>query len=327
MDLEEIPVIHDRVNDVEHLIRLIRRVGHQPIERRNLTIRRVRRGQARRIVQIVRRQERQQLANERHALAVVVHGKMGDAARRVVRHRAAQLLFGHRFVRDRFDHVGPGHEHVARVPDHDDEVGNRRRVDGAAGARPHDGGDLRNDARGQRIPQENVGVPAEREHALLDPRTARVVQSDDGRAELHRQIHDLHDLRGVGFGQRPAEHREVLREGEHLPPVHEAVAGDNPVSRDNLIGHAEVAAAVRHQLVDLFERAGVVEQVDALAGGQLPGRVLALQAILSAPELGAALQIGQRVVTVRHTAFTACDFSQSFRNFSRPMVVSGWLNS
>jgi hypothetical protein len=29
----------------------------------------------------------------------------------------------------------------------------------------------------------------------------------------------------------------------------------------------------------------------------------------------------------RDQAFTACAFSQSFRNFSRPMLVSGWLNS
>ena len=300
MDLEEIRVIHDRVNDVEHLIRLIRRVGHQPIERRNLTIRRIRRGQARRIVEIVRRQERQQLANERHALAVVVHGKMGDAARRVVRHRAAQLLFGHRFVRDRFDHVGPGHEHVARVPDHDDEVGNRRRVDGAAGARPHDGGDLRNDARGQRIPQENVGVPAEREHALLDPRTARVVQSHDGRAELHRQIHDLHDLRGVGFRQRAAEHGEVLREGEDLPAVDEAVAGDDAVAGNDLLIHAEVAAAVGDELVDFFEGAGIEQEIDPLARRQLSRIVLPLLAGLAAAQFGEAFEVRQGVSGICH---------------------------
>ena len=40
----------------------------------------------------------------------------------------------------------------------------------AAGARPHDRRDLRDDARGQRVSQEDVGVAAEREHAFLDAR-------------------------------------------------------------------------------------------------------------------------------------------------------------
>src|SRR5205809_928067 len=37
--------------------------------------------------------------------------------------RAAQLVEGDVFVGDRLHHVRAGHEHVARVADHDDEVG------------------------------------------------------------------------------------------------------------------------------------------------------------------------------------------------------------
>ena len=62
------------------------------------------------------------------------------------------------------------------------------------------------------------------------------------------------------------------------------------------------------ELVQLLEGAGVEEEIDALAGGELPGLVLPPNAILN-----------------RRYAFTACDFSQSFRNFSRPMLVRGWL--
>ena len=186
----------------------------------------------RRIVEVVARHEREQVADERQALAVVVGREMRHAAGRVVRHRAAELLLRHFLVRDRLQHVGAGHEHVARVLHHDDEVGDRRRVDGAAGARPHDRGNLRHDARGERVAEKDVGVAAEREHALLDARAARVVQPDDRRAELHREIHDLHDLRGVGFRGRSAEDGEVLREGEDLPAVDQAVAGDDAVARD-----------------------------------------------------------------------------------------------
>ena len=181
---------------------------------------------------------------------------MRHAAGRVVRHRAAELLLGHVFVRHGLDHVRTGHEHVAGVLDHDVEVGNGRRVDRAAGARPHDRGDLRHDARRERVAEEDVGVAAERHHAFLNPRAARVVEADDRRPSFMRQVHDLDDLRGVGFRQRAAEHGEVLRKRKHLAAVDEAVPGDDAVAGDDLVGHPEVEAAVRDELVDFFEGAG-----------------------------------------------------------------------
>jgi hypothetical protein len=51
--------------------------------------------------------------------------------------------------------------------------------------------------------------------------------------------------------------------------------------------------------------------------------MLPAKPVLAAAELSPALEIGEDVV--RRQAFTACDFSQSFRKFSRPMLVSGWL--
>ena len=171
----------------------------------------------RRVVEVVGRQEAEQLADEREALAVVLDGEVRDAALLVVRHRAAELLLRHVLVGHRLDDVRAGHEHVARALHHDVEVGDRRRVDRAAGAGPHDGGDLRHHARGERVAQEDVGVAAERHHAFLDARAARVVQAHDRRAHAHRQVHHLADLRGVGLGERAAEHGEVLREGVDLP--------------------------------------------------------------------------------------------------------------
>ena len=216
---------------------------------------------------------------------------------------------------------------------HDGEVGDRRRIDRAAGARAHDRGDLRHDAGGERVAEKDVGVAAERQHAFLNARAAGVVQPDDRRAELHRQIHDLDDLRGVGLGQRSAEDGEVLREREHLAAVDEAVPGDDAVAGNELFVHAEIAAAVRDELVELLEGAGIEQQFDALAGGQLAGRVLAFETIRAAAELGAALEVGEDPCGFRsrlrvwarlgRQAFAACDFSQSFRNFSRPMLVSG----
>ena len=202
------------------------------------------------------------------------------------------------FVRDGADHVGPGHEHVAGVLHHDGEVGDRRRIDGAAGAGSHDRGDLRHHARRQRVAKKDVGVAAERHDAFLDPRAARVVQADDGRPHLHGQVHDLHDLRRVGLGQRPAEDGEVLRERIRQPAVDPSVAADDAVARHDLLGHAEVGAAVGDELVDFFERAGVEQQVDALARGQLAGVALAAETILAPAQLGAPLEIGQVIVMI-----------------------------
>jgi hypothetical protein len=70
---------------------------------------------------------------------------------------------------------------------------------------------------------------------------------------------------------------------------------------------------MRDELVELFEGPGIEEQFDAFAGGQLAGRVLPAYSRVSALDFGQA------------QAFTACAFSQSLRNFSRPMLVSGWL--
>ena len=80
---------------------------------------------------------------------------------------------------------------------------------------------------------------------------------------------------------------------------------------------------MRDQLVEFFEGAGIEQEIDPFARRELARVVLAFEALRPATELGAAFEIGEDVVRLQ--AFTACDFSQSFRNFSRPMLVSGWL--
>ena len=223
---------------------------------------------------------------------------MGGAALRVVGHRPAELVLRHLLVGDRANDVGPGDEHVARPLDHHREVGDGRRIDGSTGARPHDGRELRDDAGSERVAQEDVRVAGQRGDALLDPGAPRIVQSDDRRAVVHRQIHELDDLRGVGLGQRPAEHREVLRERVHEATLDLAVARDHPVARDELRLHAEVAAAVGHELVDLAERPGVEEEVDSLARGQLARVVLAPLPGLAAAGLRTALVVRKRFQSV-----------------------------
>ncbi len=63
---------------------------------------------------------------------------------------------------------------------HDDEVGDGGAVDRATGAGAHDDGNLRNDATGTDVAEENLSVGAERGHAFLDASAARIVHADDG---------------------------------------------------------------------------------------------------------------------------------------------------
>jgi hypothetical protein len=179
-------------------------------------------------------------------------------------------------VGDGPDHVRPGDEHVARLLDHQDEVRDGRRVDGAAGAGPQDRRDLRHHAGGQGVAQENVRVAAQRRHPLLDARPAGVVEADDRRPALDREVHDLADLARIGLRQRAAEDGEVLGEDVDQAAVDRAVAGHHAVAGHLLLLHPEVPAAVGDQRVELDEGAGVDQQLDPLAGRELAFPVLAL---------------------------------------------------
>jgi len=87
----------------------------------------------------------------------------------------------------------------------------------------------------------------------------------------------------VRLGQRAAEHREVLREHRHRAALDAAEPGEDAVPRDALLLHPEVVAAVHDQAVHLLERPGIEEEVEALAGGELPCVVLLGYALLAAP--------------------------------------------
>ena len=117
----------------------------------------------------------------------------GIAARRM-RDGTAQLLVRHILARYGLDDIGAGDEHLRRAVRHEDEVGQRRRIHRAASARPHDDRDLRHDAGGQHIAKEDVAVATEARNALLDTRTAGVIDADDGRASFQSEIHDLRHL-------------------------------------------------------------------------------------------------------------------------------------
>ena len=285
LDLEELPVVDDARRYLVHVVGLRRLV-------------RDRHRRARRPAGHSGRTSRAARASTGCSAA----GAQGSAARSVIASAssraarcatplivgvdrcAAQMLAIDILVRHRFHDLGSGDEHVARPLDHDREVGDGRRVDGAAGTRPQDQRDLRHDPGRQRVAQEDVGVAAERHDAFLDSRAARIIQADDRRADLDREVHHLADLLGVRFRQRSAENREVLAEDEHEPAVDRAVTGDDAVAQVALAVQAEVSRAVRDERVQLDERIRVEQQLQSLARRQLAAIVLLLDPLLSPAE-------------------------------------------
>src|SRR5206468_13080767 len=150
--------------------------------------------------------------------------------------------------------------------------------------------------------QEDVGVTGERDDPLLDPGASGVVQPDDRRAGLHREIHDLADLAGVRFGQRAAEYGEVLSEDEHRPSMNAARSGHDSVSRSSLILHVEVVALMDDELVDFQEGSGIEQNLEPFARGLLAGFVLATDALVSAGQLGLCVSAMELVeaILMRH---------------------------
>ena len=128
------------------------------------------------------------------SIVLVASQVVRDAGLLVVGESAPQLLHADILTRDGLDHVGSGHEHLAGLVDHDDEVGEGGGVDGAARSRAHDDRDLGDDAGCMGVATEDLAVLAQRDHALLDSSAARVQHADDGHPGFQREVHDLDDL-------------------------------------------------------------------------------------------------------------------------------------
>ena len=197
--------------------------------------------------------------------------------------RAAEAVLGDLLAGHRLDDVRAGDEHLRGLADHEDEVGQRRAVGRAAGARAEHHADLRDDAGRPGVALEDAAVAGERGDALLDTGARAVVQRDQRGTGRDGHVHDLVDLGGVGLAQRAAEDPEVVRVDEDRPALDRAPAGDHTVGVGLLGLQAEAGRPVPAQLLDLVERARVQQQLDPLACGQLALGVLRLGRLLAGP--------------------------------------------
>ena len=219
---------------------------------------------------------------------------------------SAQFLGRHHLVRHGLDHIRPGHEHVGAVLHHEDEIRHGRGVNRTTGAGPHDQADLRHHARGQDVALEHLAIGGQRGHTFLDARAARIVDPDDRCAVLHRHIHDLADLGGMGFRHRPTKHGEILTEHIDHAPVDRAPAGHDTIAARLALLHAEIGAAMSHEHVVFFETAFIQQQFDPLARRQFALGMLRVDPRLSATQSGPGAPLFQFLKNVFHRMFPAC---------------------
>ena len=143
------------------------------------------------------------------------------------------------------------------------------------GAAAHDDADLGHHSRGGHVALEYPAVIVKRDDSLLDPGAPSVVDPDERYAERRSEVDDFVDLLTRHFAERAAVHREVLGEEAHLFPVYGAETRDDAVGiRPFTVGGPLRPAASQH--VQLLERPGVEEVVNAFASRHLAARVLTL---------------------------------------------------
>ncbi len=104
----------------------------------------------------------------------------------------------------------------------------------------------------------------------------------------------------VSESDPPKTAGEVLREDVGRTAVDQAVASDEAIAIDHLLGHAEIVAPVADQLVGFDERGFIQQQIDAFAGGELTFGVLAFPALVAASGFSAGMTAVQLVQAVRH---------------------------
>ena len=236
-NLEEIALVDDKLNDLLHLVGLIRVVRDDRVQLFFHSIRLVLGLDERRILHIVRRNKAEKPADEIQTLLFVFAGEVGNSTDRsmsVLRRQVcskvtsswvtALMTFGPVMnillvsLTMRMKSVIAG-EYTAPT-----------------GAGPHYGRDLWYDAGGQCIAQKEVRVSTQADNTLLDAGASGVAEADDWGAVLHGHVHDLADFGGMGLCQRTAEHGKILRVNVDVTAVDLAKAGDDAVSQYLLVG-------------------------------------------------------------------------------------------
>ena len=104
----------------------------------------------------------------------------------------------------------------------------------------------------------------------------------------------------MAFRQRSAEHGEILGEDIDEPAIDGAAPGHDAVTGDLLFGHAEFGAVMLHIHVELFEAAGIQQDIQPLARRQPALLVLGLDALFPTTHAGGVTAAFQFFQLLQH---------------------------
>ena len=168
MDFEEVAVIHDRIDDLVHVVGLVGVVGHNLVEdivhAGNIVRARITRG----FLHVVLRNEGDETTHFGECLFFRSCHEMGYAGLGSVDMCAAELLNGHVFACNGFDYFRTGDEHITVLLGHHDKVRERRAIYCPTRAGTEDDADLRDDAGREDVTLEDLTVAGKRTSAFLN---------------------------------------------------------------------------------------------------------------------------------------------------------------
>ena len=194
MYLHEISIIHDRVDDLMHVVRFIRICRHKVVEFIIHAGDVIGALYERRLLHVILRDEAYQTTYFRDRLFFGCRYEMRHTGLRSVDLRTTELLYRHVFTGDSLDNFRSCDEHITVLLGHEDEVGQRRAVHCSTRARAEDNTDLRYDTGSQNITLEDLCITCQRTRSFLDTRTTGVIKSNDRSTEFHGLVHDITDL-------------------------------------------------------------------------------------------------------------------------------------
>ena len=158
LNFHEATIVQHLSDDIQYVVRFGRVIGDDAVKGVARTVLAVRGFLHRRALKVVGRQQITEVSSHLNGVFVIAGREVGHTRLRAVGGCTAEVFETDHFVGDRLDDLGTGDEHVGRLVDHNDEIGDGRRVHCTSCTRAHDDRNLRDDAGSTDVAEENLGV-------------------------------------------------------------------------------------------------------------------------------------------------------------------------
>ncbi len=206
---------------------------------------------------------------------------MSHATFRSVCNCSTQIFFGHILVGYSSDDIGTGNKHVTGFVDHENKIGQGRRIDRPSGAWSQNCTDLRNYPWRKNVIVENVGITGQALHALLNSGATRVIKANKRSSVFNGHFLDLNNFISIRPAHRSSKNGEVLGKNIHQAIVNFSIASNDPITSKFLFVNAEIGCPMQHKLIDLVKCSRIKQVFNAFTGGFFSGSMLFFNSLLA----------------------------------------------